>query len=113
MEDSPLGVVVVALFFVAVLLFALLADYLVRRGLAFRDAHEVVGKVVQLAESVQRELDALSLDELRGVCRLIDEDVFEVLTLEGSVCSRDHVGGTSPEQVRQAVAEARQVLAER
>ena len=90
-----------------------LADYLVRRGLAFRDAHEVVGKVVQLAESVQRELDALSLDELRGVCRLIDEDVFEVLTLEGSVCSRDHVGGTSPEQVRQAVAEARQVLAER
>ena len=87
-----------------------LADYLVRRGLAFRDAHEAVGKAVQLAESVQRELDTLSLDELRGVCELIDEDVFEVLTLEGAVYSRNHVGGTSPDQVRQAVAEARQAL---
>ena len=90
-----------------------LADYLVRRGLAFRDAHEAVGKAVQLAESAQRELDALSLDELRSVCELIDEDVFEVLTLEGAVCSRNHVGGTSPDQVRQAVAEARQALAGR
>ena len=87
-----------------------LADYLVRRGLAFRDAHEAVGKAVQLAESVQRELDTLSLDELRGVCELIDEDVFEVLTLEGAVYSRNHVGGTSPDQVRQAVAEVRQAL---
>ena len=90
-----------------------LADYLVRRGLAFRDAHEAVGKAVQLAESAQRELDALSLDELRSVCELIDEDVFEVLTLEGAVYSRNHVGGTSPDQVRQAVAEARQALAGR
>ena len=90
-----------------------LADYLVRRGLAFRDAHEAVGKAVQFAESVQRELDALSLDELRGVCELIDKDVFEVLTLEGAVHSRNHVGGTSPDQVRQAVAEARQALADR
>ena len=90
-----------------------LADYLVCRGLAFRDAHEAVGKAVQLAESAQRELDALSLDELRGVCELIDEDVFEVLTLDGAVHSRNHVGGTSPEQVRQAVAEARQALAGR
>ena len=90
-----------------------LADYLVRRGLAFRDAHEAVGKAVQLAESAQRELDTLSLDELRGVCELIDEDVFEVLTLEGAVYSRNHVGGTSPDQVRQAVAEARQALAGR
>ena len=90
-----------------------LADYLVRRGLAFRDAHEAVGKAVQLAESAQRELDALSLDELRSVCELIDEDVFEVLTLEGAVSSRNHVGGTSPDQVRQAVAEARQALAGR
>ncbi len=87
-----------------------LADYLVRRGLAFRDAHEAVGKAVQLAESAQRELDTLSLDELRGVCELIDEDVFEVLTLEGAVYSRNHVGGTSPDQVRQAVVEARQAL---
>jgi argininosuccinate lyase len=72
-----------------------------------------VGKAVQLAESAQRELDTLSLDELRSVCELIDEDVFEVLTLEGAVYSRNHVGGTSPDQVRQAVAEARQALAGR
>ena len=90
-----------------------LADYLVRRGMAFRDAHEAVGKAVQLAESAQQELDQLSLDELRSVSDLIDENVFDVLTLEGSVHSRNHVGGTAPAQVRQAVAEARQVLAGR
>jgi len=90
-----------------------LADYLVRRGMAFRDAHEAVGQAVQLAESAQQELDQLSLDELRSVCALIDENVFDVLTLEGSVQSRNHVGGTAPAQVRQAAAEARQVLAGR
>jgi argininosuccinate lyase len=90
-----------------------LADYLVRRGMAFRDAHEAVGQAVQLAESAQQELDQLSLDELRSVSDLIDENVFDVLTLEGSVHSRNHVGGTAPAQVRQAVAEARQVLAGR
>ena len=90
-----------------------LADYLVRRGMAFRDAHEAVGQAVQLAESAQQELDQLSLDELRSVSALIDENVFDVLTLEGSVQSRNHVGGTAPAQVRQAVAEARQVLAGR
>ncbi|MDP6550767.1 MAG: argininosuccinate lyase [Arenicellales bacterium] len=90
-----------------------LADYLVRRGMAFRDAHEAVGKAVQLAESARQELDTLSLDELRSVSDLIDENVFDVLTLEGSVHSRNHVGGTAPAQVRQAVAEARQVLAGR
>ena len=90
-----------------------LADYLVRRGLAFRDAHEVVGTAVQLAESSGRELDALSLEELRGVSDRINEDVFEILTLEGSLHSRNHVGGTAPDQVRLAAAQARQVLAER
>ena len=90
-----------------------LADYLVRRGMAFRDAHEAVGQAVQLAESAQQELDQLSLDELRSVSALIDENVFDVLTLEGSVQSRNHVGGTAPAQVRQAAAEARQVLAGR
>ena len=90
-----------------------LADYLVRRGLAFRDAHEVVGTAVQLAESSGRELDSLSLEELRGVSDRINEDVFEILTLEGSLHSRNHIGGTAPDQVRLAAAQARQVLAER
>ena len=90
-----------------------LADYLVRRGLAFRDAHEVVGTAVRLAESSGRELDALSLEELRGVSDRINEDVFEILTLEGSVHSRHHIGGTAPDQVRLAAAQARQALAER
>ena len=90
-----------------------LADYLVRGGLAFRDAHEVVGTAVQLAESSGRELDALSLEELRGVSDRINEDVFEILTLEGSLHSRNHIGGTAPDQVRLAAAQARQVLAER
>ena len=90
-----------------------LADYLVRGGLAFRDAHEVVGTAVQLAESSGRELDALSLEELRGVSDRINDDVFEILTLEGSLHSRNHIGGTAPDQVRLAAAQARQVLAER
>ena len=90
-----------------------LADYLVRGGLPFRDAHEVVGTAVQLAESSGRELDALSLEEMRGVSDRINEDVFEILTLEGSLHSRNHIGGTAPDQVRLAAAQARQVLAER
>jgi len=90
-----------------------LADYLVRAGLAFRDAHEVVGTAVQLAESSGRELDALSLEELRGVSDRINDDVFEILTLEGSLHSRNHIGGTAPDQVRLAAAQARQALAER
>ena len=90
-----------------------LADYLVREGLAFRDAHEVVGTAVQLAESSGRELDALSLEELRGVSDRINDDVFEILTLEGSLHSRNHIGGTAPDQVRLAAAQARQALAQR
>lgn len=90
-----------------------LADYLVRGGLAFRDAHELVGTAVHLAESSGRELDALSLEELRGVSDRINEDVFEILTLEGSLHSRNHIGGTAPDQVRLAASQARQVLAER
>ena len=90
-----------------------LADYLVRGGMAFRDAHEVVGTAVQLAESSGRDLDALSLEELRRVSDRFKEDVVEILTLEGSVHSRHHVGGTAPDQVRLAAAQARQALAER
>ena len=90
-----------------------LADYLVCRGMAFRDAHAVVGKAVHLAEAHQLELPDLSLEQLRNICEQIDSDVFDVLTLEGSIESRNHTGGTAPKQVREAVAAARQALAVR
>ena len=87
-----------------------LADYLVRKGLPFRDAHEVVGKAVAHGVANNRDLSEMNLDELKAFAEIIDEDVFEVLTLEGSVAARNHVGGTAPEQVRKAVADARQRL---
>ncbi len=83
-----------------------LADYLVRKGLPFRDAHEVVGSAVAVALEKELDLSDLSLDELQGFSAMIAEDVFDVLTLEGSVASRNHIGGTAPEQVRKAVIEA-------
>jgi argininosuccinate lyase len=89
-----------------------LADYLVRKGLPFRDAHEVVGKAVAHGVENNRDLSEMTLEELKIFAEIIDEDVFEVLTLEGSVAARNHVGGTAPEQVRKAVAEARQRLIE-
>jgi argininosuccinate lyase len=84
-----------------------LADYLVRRGVPFRDAHEVVGKAV--AHCVERgiELSGLSLDEMRDFSGVVEDDVFDKLTLDGSVAARNHVGGTAPEQVRAAIANAR------
>jgi argininosuccinate lyase len=88
-----------------------LADYLVRRGLAFRDAHEVVGKAVAFCVAEGRDLSELSLEQLRGFSERIDADVFRVLTLEGSVAARDHLGGTAPNQVRAAIARARARLA--
>ncbi len=88
-----------------------LADYLVRAGLPFRDAHEVVGKAVRLGIDTGRDLAGLTLDELRSLSPVIADDVFAVLTLEGSVKARDHLGGTAPEQVRRAIATARAALA--
>jgi argininosuccinate lyase len=88
-----------------------LADYLVRKGLAFRDAHEVVGKAVAYGVANSRDLSEMALEELKGFSDRIDGDVFDVLTLEGSVAARNHIGGTAPEQVRKAVAEARRRLA--
>ncbi|MCW8903689.1 argininosuccinate lyase [Sedimenticola sp.] len=88
-----------------------LADYLVRKGTPFRDAHEVVGKAVALGVSKGCDLADLSLEELRGFSSQIDDDVFEVLTLEGSVAARNHIGGTAPAQVRAAISRARQRLA--
>ena len=87
-----------------------LADYLVRKGIAFRDAHEVVGKAVGHGVAKKKDLSDMTLDELRQFSDQIDEDVFEVLTLEGSVSARNHVGGTAPDQVRAAVTRARQAL---
>lgn len=87
-----------------------LADYLVRKGLPFRDAHEVVGSAVAVALAKELDLSELSLNELQNFSAMISEDVFDVLTLEGSVASRNHLGGTAPEQVRKAVAAARNRL---
>jgi len=84
-----------------------LADYLVRKGIPFRDAHEIVGKAVALGVRGGRDLAELTLDELRRFSPAIGEDVFAVLTLEGSVAARDHIGGTAPKQVREAIARAR------
>ena len=84
-----------------------LADYLVRKGLPFRDAHEVVGRAVRLGVESKRDLAELELSELQSFSGLIDADVFDVLTLEGSVAARDHVGGTAPGQVRAAVKRRR------
>ena len=85
-----------------------LADYLVRKDMPFRDAHEAVGRTVAYAIDEQKSLDELTLEELRKFStEAVDDSVFDVLTLEGSVRSRNHFGGTSPEQVRAAIARAR------
>ncbi|MCE8035420.1 argininosuccinate lyase [Billgrantia tianxiuensis] len=88
-----------------------LADYLVRRGVAFRDAHEIVGQSVAFGIREQKDLSEMSLDELRQFSEVIEADVFEVLTLEGSVAARNHIGGTAPDQVRAAASRAREALA--
>jgi len=87
-----------------------LADYLVRNGVPFRDAHEVVGKAVALGVATNRDLSEMALDELKGFSDAIGDDVFEVLTLEGSVAARDHLGGTAPKQVKAAAARAKASL---
>ena len=85
-----------------------LADYLVVRGVPFRDAHEIVGQAVAHAIERGLTLSQLALDTYRGLCPQIDEDVYEVLTLEGSISARDHVGGTAPSAVRAAIRAARE-----
>ncbi len=84
-----------------------LADYLVKKGMPFRDAHEVVAHAVKAGVESGRDLAEFSLAELQAFSSTISDDVFEVLTLEGSVASRNHTGGTAPEQVRRAIAQAR------
>ena len=90
-----------------------LADYLVRKGVPFRDAHEIVGRAVRHAMEVGKELSVLDLETLRALSPVIEEDVYAVLTLEGSVAARDLPGGTAPRQVLARVAEARRVLSAR
>ncbi len=87
-----------------------LADYLTRKGLPFRDAHEVVALAVRDAEKSGKDLAELPLDVLRGYSHLVGEDVFAVLSPEGSVASRNHIGGTAPAQVRLAIERARKRL---
>ncbi len=87
-----------------------LADYLVKKGLPFRDAHEVVGQSVSYGIEHQKDLSELSLEELQAFDDRIENDVFDVLSLEGSLCARDHLGATSPNQVKQAIKAARKTL---
>ncbi len=87
-----------------------LADYLVRKGVPFRDAHEVVGKAVRLGVEQGKDLSELKLEELQSFSNTITDDVFEVLTVEGSVAARDHLGGTAPKQVKLAVKALRKSL---
>jgi argininosuccinate lyase len=90
-----------------------LADYLVVKGVAFRDAHEIVGKAVGYGLKEGKDLSEMSLQELQQFSSVISEDVFEVLTLEGSVNARDHLGGTAPAQVRTAAQRVAADLANR
>jgi argininosuccinate lyase len=84
-----------------------LADYLVKKGLPFRDAHEAVAHAVRACEQRGCDLSDLTLAEMQAFSPLVESDVFSVLTLEGSVAARNHIGGTAPEQVRAAIAHVR------
>jgi argininosuccinate lyase len=90
-----------------------LADYLVKNGVAFRDSHEIVGKAVAFGIKEKKDLSELSLDELKSFApEHINSDVHDVLSLEGSINARDHLGGTAPAQVKKAVERGQQWLAE-
>jgi len=87
-----------------------LADYLVKKGMPFRDAHEVVGKSVAFGIQQGRDLSELTLEELKQFSNTIEQDIYAVLSLEGSVATRDHIGGTAPAQVMAAITRARKLL---
>ena len=87
-----------------------LADYLVKKGLAFRDAHDIVGKVVSYGIKENKDLNEFSLDELKSFNKLIEKDVFDVISLEGSINARDHLGGTSIKQVSKAIKAGRKLI---
>ena len=81
-----------------------LADYLVKKGLPFRDAHEAVARAVRFCVEKGCDLSGLTLEQMRSFSDLIDPDVLDILTLEGSVSARNHIGGTAPDQVKNAIA---------
>ena len=87
-----------------------LADYLVKKGMPFRDAHEVVALAVKHGLQQSCDLADLPLVELQKFSNKIGQDVFSVLTLEGSTTSRNHIGGTAPAQVNQAISRARKLI---
>ncbi|MBB5192374.1 argininosuccinate lyase [Silvimonas terrae] len=87
-----------------------LADYLVKKGLPFRDAHEAVALAVRYAEEKRKDLSELQLVELQSFSSLIEADIAEVLTADGSIAARDHIGGTAPNQVRLQIGKWRQRL---
>jgi argininosuccinate lyase len=88
-----------------------LADYVVVKGIPFRDAHEIVGKAVAYGIETGKDLSEMTLEELQQFSDQITADVFDVLTLEGSVAARDHIGGTAPKQVLAAAKRASERLA--
>ena len=87
-----------------------LADYLVRKGVAFRDAHEIVGRAVRRGIETGQDLSEMKIETLQAFSPVIGVDVYALLTLEGSVAARNHLGGTAPAQVRAAIKRARKRL---
>ena len=87
-----------------------LADYLTKKGVPFRDSHETVAKAVRTAEKKGCDLSEFTLSELQKFSQLIEKDIFSILTLDGSMKSRNHTGGTAPSQVRKAIKSARKNL---
>jgi argininosuccinate lyase / amino-acid N-acetyltransferase len=86
-----------------------LADYLVRKGVAFREAHEIVGKIVMRAIELKQELQDVSLDEFQKFSPLIERDVYDALSLESTLNSKSQIGGTAHQSVESALATARQI----
>jgi argininosuccinate lyase len=87
-----------------------LADYLVKKGLPFRESHEAVAQAVKFADGRGCDLADLKLEELQQYSALIDKDVFAALTLEGSLKARSHIGGTAPARVKAAIVKARKTV---
>jgi argininosuccinate lyase len=87
-----------------------LADYLVRKGMPFREAHDVVGRLVLSAIERDIEIQELALDEMQAFSPLIEADVYEALSLEQTLATKAQIGGTSPDRVAKALAAARASL---
>ena len=88
------------------------ADYLVKKEIPFRDAHEIVGKVVAHAVSKKQDLDELSIEDFKSVSSVIEEDIFDFLNIEGSVRSKKTSGGTSYEEVNKQIEKAKNIIKE-